>query len=946
MKAKHLFARLSRAIFGLVLLFSLSWVQPVQGQDGQPPQPDSPDEVQIFNDLYVPDFPDQPGIGRDPASGAYYRVASSEPGGDQPGAVQALNTGGPDNYGYTFRDSRSGESYSWINAASGGTSLGFSNNSYMYYSASLPFSFNYYENTYTQLYISANGFITFSPPRYLSTQDRVPGEDYINNVIAGYWTPVYFASSSRVYRKSGGTAPNRYFVIEWYQLKGGSPSEPVGGNDTFTFEIVLYENGTINLNYQTMSYVSGTPYDYWCGGAGIEDSRGTDGLEFNWCDRIPSNLSVRFTRPAPMGRVLVYPDWLGAFGYPGKAAVFPIPIRNTGTLGSDVFDLTFDGIFCPWEGSFIGLRDTNANGIVDTGPVAQNATVTVDFGLEVPKLGKVGDHQQCGITVIPAKNPAKLVSVTLSAAVPAPFTLISGKGSDPTSLAVVEPAEQKRYTNAAGTSGETPAVSEAPNGNLVSAWTVGRCIQSDCSNYVVELFYSILDKDGGVIKTPTRLTDLTGLSQWSYDSNPSIAVAPDGTIGIAFSRTLYNASSQSNLNIYLARLDSAGNLISPQGMTNLTNNSGFYSSDSSSLIRVQDPAISATSDNRFQVIWQRYQVNSNINDIYLTVFTTQNNQLRAPFKITNDTNSSSDGAYYANLAVSNGDDVVVVYTKYPEIDIFYQVLDSNGDPLVVETNLTNDGTTIRDYDPDVVGLSDGHTLIAWKSSYNDFLYSLLDSNYAISSSTQIINGDWDSANNIALAADRGGRGVITFTDSSYSMIFYSLVNSQGTLLTPPQPYQYSEAGNLISYSSWYLTSRTIQSTTPFEDLFFYPHKDVPIWAGSTKNIQVYFGNLGLATASAFTITLTAPAGLQLGIPDPLTTCILNECTWTFLLADLGFLDGGSVEIPVTMASSVPGTSYTIEFHIDSAGTEPLQENNDLSISLISAYPAMLPMILR
>ena len=87
--------------------------------------------------------------------------------------MTALSTGGPDDFGYTWDDSGA---VNWIDTTSG-TNTGMTGNSYnkAIGPVSLPFSFKYYENTYTNLYIAASGYMSFTNnngnwpwPRYRS----------------------------------------------------------------------------------------------------------------------------------------------------------------------------------------------------------------------------------------------------------------------------------------------------------------------------------------------------------------------------------------------------------------------------------------------------------------------------------------------------------------------------------------------------------------------------------------------------------------------------------------------------------------------------------------------------------------------------------------------------------------------------------------------------------
>lgn len=137
--------------------------------------------------------------------------------------------------------------------------------------------------------------------------------------------------------RSGGVAPNRYFVVEWHDVKGGYPPGTSGGDDTFRFETILYENGDIVFQYQAMEYSLGS---HPCGAPGIEDSSRLDRISYvNICNYAPSFKAVRFYRPLPSARVKLDPTEQGSFTTPGETKNLQINIRNTGELGSDTYDL-------------------------------------------------------------------------------------------------------------------------------------------------------------------------------------------------------------------------------------------------------------------------------------------------------------------------------------------------------------------------------------------------------------------------------------------------------------------------------------------------------------------------------------------------------------------------------------------------------------------------------
>ena len=120
-------------------------------------------------------------------------------------------TGGPDDFGYTWDNS---VSLAWIDAT-GGTDTGMSGSGWNQAAGPipLPFPFKFYENTYDQIYIAADGYLGFRDHGYWPEQQNpMPSVEPPNNIIAPFWTIIHLADTGptgRVYYTSGGTAPNR-----------------------------------------------------------------------------------------------------------------------------------------------------------------------------------------------------------------------------------------------------------------------------------------------------------------------------------------------------------------------------------------------------------------------------------------------------------------------------------------------------------------------------------------------------------------------------------------------------------------------------------------------------------------------------------------------------------------------------------------------------------------
>lgn len=110
----------------------------------------------------------------------------------------------------------------------------------------LPFTFYFYGQAKSQIYIGANGLLGFSPANFATTSNgNIPSSSAPNDSIMPYWDNLNPAGGGAVYIGTVGTAPNRKFVASWVGVpRNTTPS------DTMTFQAVLSETtGRVQFNY-------------------------------------------------------------------------------------------------------------------------------------------------------------------------------------------------------------------------------------------------------------------------------------------------------------------------------------------------------------------------------------------------------------------------------------------------------------------------------------------------------------------------------------------------------------------------------------------------------------------------------------------------------------------------------------------------------------------------
>lgn len=183
--------------------------------------------------------------------------------------------GGPDTSGYRFKDETvpGGPTFSWLDVADGTRSFAFGDDGS---TGPIPlgFSFFYYGGLYTTTYLGTNGYATFGGLGTEYLNQYIPNPAPPNNFVAPFWDDLQVCpnqAQQAIYFKQGGSAPNRYFAAEWAGVSPlGQFTKPI------TFETVLYENGEILFQYQSLTGTLDSA------SVGIENNEGLRGLQYEF----------------------------------------------------------------------------------------------------------------------------------------------------------------------------------------------------------------------------------------------------------------------------------------------------------------------------------------------------------------------------------------------------------------------------------------------------------------------------------------------------------------------------------------------------------------------------------------------------------------------------------------------------------------------------------------
>lgn len=197
--------------------------------------------------------------------------------------------GGPDASGYRFKDETmpGGPAFDWMDVTNGTRSFMFGDDRSTG-PVPLGFPFFFYGRIYTTTYLGTNGYLSLDGSSTYYSNKNMPNPRTPNTLVAPFWDDLQVCPNQApqaIYFKSGGSAPNRYFVTEWAGVSHlSAPTKPI------TFEVVLHENGEIFFQYQSLTGTLNST------SAGVESYEGLRGLQYEFNqDKLIDSRAIRFT---------------------------------------------------------------------------------------------------------------------------------------------------------------------------------------------------------------------------------------------------------------------------------------------------------------------------------------------------------------------------------------------------------------------------------------------------------------------------------------------------------------------------------------------------------------------------------------------------------------------------------------------------------------------------
>lgn len=225
------------------------------------------------------------------ASGPLSITATATVGGDVDSATRSGNVLA----NYRIEE----EAPSWVDV-SGGTSTGIASDDTSA-TVSLPFGFEMYDQAFTSVNVSSNGYLVFgssSATAYANV--AIPNTGAPDMFVAPFWDDLNPAAGGTIRYRTVGSAPNRRFVVGWLGVPHYS-----GGNG-LTFEVVLEETtNDIVLQYADTSGGNSSVDHGASATVGVEDAAGTLGRQFSYNQGVlapyQNTTALRFTMNEPAG---------------------------------------------------------------------------------------------------------------------------------------------------------------------------------------------------------------------------------------------------------------------------------------------------------------------------------------------------------------------------------------------------------------------------------------------------------------------------------------------------------------------------------------------------------------------------------------------------------------------------------------------------------------------
>ncbi|GAB4578395.1 MAG: hypothetical protein Fur0022_11300 [Anaerolineales bacterium] len=730
-----------------------------------------------------------------------------------------IPTGSGEEYGYQIDDS---VPFSWKDP-SGATPVVLSNPDDGFAGPiPLGFVFPFYENTYSEVYISANGYISFETMKDFAGDDAenlpIPYEVVPNNFVAPFWSDLAVGgefNDGEVSTMQGSDSNGQYFAVTYLNV-----SKRLLINDLLSFQIILYQNGDIYTQYSAVSGdLSAT--------IGIEDGDGLSGVQYPAL--LTNGLAIRYQRPGDTARVKLLSTLESGLTQSG-ARDYVVFIRNTGEVGADRYNISLlkqapgvpEWSINLYDADDNPLIDTNSDGIQDTGLISQGDTISFTVRVLTPPAALVGDYSDFTLTAASVLDPNKTDEMRFLTAIPSRHFIAFGNSGG---LDLGRITTDRQIIFDVTSLGDRPALI-LTNNQYFYAWEDDDFIPG------TDIQYAILGYGGNPIQPVTRLTENTDPLLNVRDTSVALAVSANNRVGVVWIRRIIDVENPTlgeNYNVFWAILDTNGNILLPP--TNITNNGPcddepevcWHNGINIDVPVYSTPSIMVTEDNRFFITWldKRILPGGDVTDIGYVIYDTDGNLLRQVDDLKNG-NTGQEIFNSPRLLRLPNERVLVTYSvtdpitlqESPEYGVYSTSPDSLGDEI--QGDVLFDGVEGRNIDTTL--LTNARILVAWTDTVSEQIeYTILtDDGSLVSTPLQYFSlptPDNRASNFVSVAATTSGQGILSWIDGDVgNRVYYALVGSNGEIITPAtiawegdQPYSVSQsAQGIVPIPDWYI----------------------------------------------------------------------------------------------------------------------------------------------
>lgn len=695
-------------------------------------------------------------------------------------------------FGYTIQK-LTGSSY-WKQITAGQTYLDNQDDGFTG-AIALPFTFKYFEHSPSAFFICANGFIALDPAfndcEYAN--EHIPLDVQPNDMIAAFWDDLVIRDPNDGSTIDGQVLVQHftaeaipYTVIEWRD------ATYLGTQDLLTFQIVLYSNGNIDLNYKT---VQG---DATQSTVGIEDRDGVDGIEalykgVGFAGAIVPDLTLRFTYPTTSEhRVKAMPlfqSGLVSVKTDTRYVDFSIEVVNTGTV-ADTYTISRQ-LNAGENWALMFLNTDRTTFISNTGVIQAGDSGQIIARLTAPAgTLNVGQYSKQYI-IFTSTDTTKSSRVLVLGAIPSSFVQMFSDYEQKINLDVV--TQSDHFAKLASNSydhAKSLAVSQIyPNDFwYLTAWRQENNIK-----------FIRAHATSDIPPVVSSLTNNVSLSPVIRDTDPAVDVTQysKSIAGITFIRDEESTTDgKHRYNVLFSRIGDGGSLLTPTPL-NLTQNNLWWDGITSGVPYYYEPHITSI-ENRYVLSWVTNFVDEETTNSYaqITIAAYDENgaQVTAPYSVV----ESSAAIAYFSPQIARFDDSKIFLTYFshePEAvgdkyKLWLKILDGNGrNPSAAKLIDATHGDSL-----DMVKIGD-KMFMAWSNNLTDRIsHVFINSDGTLSTAIQDLESpdgrrmDTVSVTYAYPPNNTNPGAILTWENPQADRLYYAMINPAG-YVTPPMIFR-------------------------------------------------------------------------------------------------------------------------------------------------------------